>query len=312
MQIDAGTPGEQNTTMRRFWILAAFVLISLPAHSQWVYTALGASDAVGVGASPETNGYVYLIGNWLDNRYTPWELRNRGVSGYTATQIRDTTLVPALNDRPRIVTLWVGGNDIKNSVQLGEATSVLEARYRDAFTTIIRRLSLESPAFIVTATIPDLSRVPAALIFTQQQRDMARDGTLAVNAIIRDVASQYQVPVADLYSDPDSYSWSNYSWDGFHPNNTGYAKMATHFETILQDRAWRIVSGLGDPTGDGGLTPTDAGAVLRISAGINTATDRQAVAADVFPAGGDGRIDVLDSVTMMRRIFGFVPDAQWR
>lgn len=303
-------------TARPFLIVAA-CLFGAALHAAPVYTALGASDAIGTGSSRApavpNGGYVFVISDWLQARYPAWTLHNLGVSGYTAENIRDNSLQPAINDQPDIITVWVGGNDIKDSILSGpEDTATLAARFRPAYTTIIQRLRQETNAFIVTANLPDFSRIPIAGFFDDEYRALAKADSDALNAIIADVATAYQVPVVDLYSDPASYDPTNYSSDMFHPNDKGYAAMAQQYEAVLKAQDWRMISGLGDVSGDGSITPLDTAATLRILGGLSAPLDRQSVAADTFPPGGDGVIGIPDAVQTLRRAMGLVPNSDWK
>lgn len=281
------------------------------------YDALGASDAVGVGAStpgPDgqpNNGYVYRITTWLTTRYPHWTLENRGVEGLTAPEIRDQELSDAVLAQPQIVTVWSGGNDVLLSVLTPEPTSTLRARFEDAFTTILRRLRTETPAQIVTANLPDLSRVPAAIFLSPVGLQLAHNDCVALNESIGRVAALYGIPVVDLFSDPLSYVPANLSPDGFHPNDQGYLNLATLFEAALRAIAWRTVSGLGDVNGDGSISLADAATLLSLVAGTSQATDRQAVAGDASPPGGDNALGIGDAVVIARRAAGLVPDSDW-
>jgi hypothetical protein len=67
-----------------FVVLTCALTLSFCAGSRdrpikFVYLALGASDAVGVGAIPLTEGYVYLIKRDLDRRMPGVFLMNLGV-----------------------------------------------------------------------------------------------------------------------------------------------------------------------------------------------------------------------------------------
>ncbi|HEY3413675.1 MAG TPA: GDSL-type esterase/lipase family protein [Armatimonadota bacterium] len=300
------------------WFACLFGLWAPAGGAALRYDALGASDAVGIGASSPgangqpNNGYVYLLANWLTARYPHWTLENRGVEGLTAPEIRDQELNPAILAQPDIVTLWAGANDVRVSIQKQETTAVLQSGFELAYTTILSRLRGETHAFIVTANIPDLSLVPSAVFLTAPLRQLAHDDSLAVNQSIARVAAAYGVPVIDLFSDPTSYDPANFWVDGFHPNDQGYLILAMRFEAVLQAGAWRKVSGLGDVNGDGVIDIADAAALLSGIGGMSSASNRQAVAGDVAPPGGDGRIDITDAVFIARRVAGLVPDGDWR
>src|ERR687883_259921 len=74
------------------------------------YVAIGASDAVGVGATnPETDGWVPQLGQRLGPDV---RLVNLGVSGSTLHQAIEEQLGPALEAQPDIVTVWLAVNDL--------------------------------------------------------------------------------------------------------------------------------------------------------------------------------------------------------
>ena len=69
--------------------MAAVLSLSIPGCGsgprekkiEFVYLALGASDATGVGATPLTEGYVFLVKRELDRRMPGVFLINLGVPG---------------------------------------------------------------------------------------------------------------------------------------------------------------------------------------------------------------------------------------
>src|SRR3954447_6804124 len=75
-----------------------------------VYAALGASDTVGVGANnPDEEGWVPLVHASLP---AGTQLLNLGISGAILADMLRQELPPALDARPRWVTLWTGVNDL--------------------------------------------------------------------------------------------------------------------------------------------------------------------------------------------------------
>src|SRR5438874_11878896 len=80
------------------------------------YVAIGASDAVGVGArDPETEGWVPRFGARLG---ADVRVVNLGVSGSTLSQALDEQLGPAVDAQPDIVTVWLAVNDLNARVPL--------------------------------------------------------------------------------------------------------------------------------------------------------------------------------------------------
>src|SRR5262245_33993634 len=64
------------------------------------YAALGASDAVGIGASPEAQGYVFQLSRRLNGARHGGSLRNLGILGALVDQIADRELEPAIAFNP--------------------------------------------------------------------------------------------------------------------------------------------------------------------------------------------------------------------
>lgn len=260
--------------LRLLLILIALGLGAGQALAAPVYSALGASDAVGYGAIPESAGYVFRIADWLTPAYGPWTLRNRGVSGYTAPDIRDNSLPAAIADDPTLVTLWVGGDDVTHSVLRGEPTAELQTHFQDAYSTIIRRLRTETSALVVTANIPDISRLPIANLLSSADRQTAHNDSLAVNAIIAQVCAAYNVSVVDVYSDPAAYDSSNLFWDGFHPNNRGYGILAQRFEAVIGPVLLPHSLGGRITTTSGAALPGVTVTIAHNGASIELTTDR--------------------------------------
>jgi len=78
---------------------------------QYIYLALGASDATGVGALPLTEGYVYLIARELDRQIHGVFLVNLGVPGARIDLIKEQARVAKqLGTKADLVTLWTGAN----------------------------------------------------------------------------------------------------------------------------------------------------------------------------------------------------------
>src|SRR5262245_55117721 len=82
---------------------------------EFIYLALGASDATGVGALPLTDGYVYLIARELDRQIHGVFLVNLGVPGARIDLVKEQVRVAKqLGTKADLVTLWTGANDLVN------------------------------------------------------------------------------------------------------------------------------------------------------------------------------------------------------
>src|SRR4051812_1451009 len=175
-----------------------------------VHVALGASDAVGVGATrPAQDGWVPLVTAGLPGGT---ELVNLGVSGATSSDVLAGQLPIAIDADPRWVTLWPGPNDFRNGVALDTFTGQLEQILA----------ALQPPAgeqrTIAVLNLPDLRVLPAFAPIDRATLDAQVHAWNAAIAATVGRHAQYAVLV-DLYA-----SWAELaahpdyiSADGFHP-----------------------------------------------------------------------------------------------
>ena len=185
------------------------------------YVAVGASDAVGVGArNPETDGWVPRFGARLGENV---RVINLGVSGSTLAQALDEQLGPAVDAHPDVVTVWLAVNDLNARVSL-------DAYARD-LDRLLAGLS-RTHARILVGNVPDVSRLaPAA------GRDPValNEQVGRWNDVIATTSARYGATVVDLYA-----RWQEVAEhpeylaaDGFHPSTEGYARLADVFAEAL-------------------------------------------------------------------------------
>src|SRR5213082_1759328 len=109
------------------------------------YVAIGASDAVGVGArDPVTDGWVPRLGARLGPQT---RVVNLGVSGSTLAQALDEQAGPALDAQPDIVTVWLAVNDLNARVPLDQYAADLDNLLGQLETTHAR---------VLVGNVPDL------------------------------------------------------------------------------------------------------------------------------------------------------------
>ena len=196
-----------------------------PTKTKFLYLALGASDATGIGAFPITKGYVYLIRNALEKFFPGVSLLNLGVPTERIGLIKETVRVAVLQVRlkPNLVTLWTGANDLI----AGDDPREFQADLR----FILQNLRKTTSAVIVIANLPDLTKLPR---FREQPSPVVtQDRVRAFNNAITQEASALKVPVVDLFAQASSDNLVS-DLDGFHPNNEGHRDIALLFlEAIL-------------------------------------------------------------------------------
>ncbi|PIE36218.1 hypothetical protein CSA56_00960 [candidate division KSB3 bacterium] len=190
-----------------------------------VYVGMGASDAVGIGAFPLENGYVYKIRDSLQAYAVTVELHNLGVSGKRIGYIESTELPAAIANQPDVVTIWAGPNDLIGGVSV----ETFEARLQSVFA----QLRQQTSAIVVMANVPDLTTLPRFQLFSDS--DVTSERVFAYNAAIARQTSTYAIPLVDLYAGGYADNIDYISLDGFHPSNGGYAKMAElYLEQIIK------------------------------------------------------------------------------
>jgi lysophospholipase L1-like esterase len=231
-----------------------------------VYSALGASDANGVGSSVPCvpfdqscpgMGYVYVTARDLRSRGYSVSLTNLGIA--TAVIGRDfqslgqqynhTILanlieseMPFIDAGSTMVTMFTGINEINViTAALGggaaggsDVNGYIDNQVR-AFSTDYNLLltgarAKANGARIVVLNVPNAAGLPYLARASAGQRQAAQRAAVGM---ARAVNATPNATIVDLMCDSRSYLASNYSGDGMHPNDSGYAFMATEIERAV-------------------------------------------------------------------------------
>ena len=208
------------------------------------YVAIGASDAVGIGASVNTLGYVFQIRDSLEIIADTVEFTNMGVSGHVIEEMINYQMQSTINANPDIVTIWVGGNDFQDHLTsyFFEKSINTVVDFRSDLKVLLGTLKDSLPdAEIFIADLPDMAKLPSVRTFigedpTTASYQAALEIIDSLNTMIREEAIAYQanfIPLlaeGDLTADP-----ANISDDGFHPSDQGYGILTDlYLEAILQ------------------------------------------------------------------------------
>jgi len=209
---------------RRTLLLAALALLAAgcggsgsPSAGPLVYTALGASDAVGIGAVPLSKGYVPTLADDLRTAGFTATLDNLGINGARVDDILDDELPDALASNPDVVTLWTGAND----VIAGDSPEAFGAELE----MLLGALADGTHARVYVADLPDLTQAP--LFRDGSDPDVTKARVDAFNDRIHAAvatAGFVLVRLSDIQL-TDDLVWI----DGFHPNNAGHAVIADAF-----------------------------------------------------------------------------------
>lgn len=189
------------------------------------YSALGASDVVGVGATPLTNGYVYLIADSIEQqRGEGVDLTNLGIPGADVGIIREVSVeVLKRSEPPDLVTVSTGANDV---IQ-GDAVASFEEELKLMLDDV---RSIAPSSTIAMATIPNLTGVPR--FKDRPDPDVTTSRLQSFNAAIARQAVSHNALLVDLYSVPLSDSLVS-ELDGFHPSDEGHRAIANQFLAVL-------------------------------------------------------------------------------
>jgi lysophospholipase L1-like esterase len=225
------------------------------------YTAIGASDAIAVGASvaclpyadcPDGRGYVQVTTRELKARGFTVDLNNLGFPAHVlsrrlqdlGTQYGRTMTgnflqqqAPFVMANTTLVTIFAGANDVDTIVaalgggaggsdQTAYINSQIDA-FGQEFAMLVSLVRDRAPsARIILINLPNMAGMPRRAGASLQQR--RADQMLSVGITTRVINPQASngTLVIDLMCDPRSSETSTYSSDGFHPSDAGYAWIA--------------------------------------------------------------------------------------
>jgi lysophospholipase L1-like esterase len=237
---------------------------------QPVYLALGDSWAFGIGATvPAESGYVAQLADLLREDYkcvpancSDLQLLNLAVPGATTPTMISGQLPDALEilaarngDRyPRndveVITISIGGNDVVNPILAACLSSSIEtcfqtiaselAALRTDLTTALSALreAAGEDTRIVIGTYDNsmpscaLGQNPLVAALAGAVLEGGPGIAQGMNDVIRDVADDYGVEVAEVFGDLAPGDWVGGS-DCLHPNSAGYEKVAVAFAEVL-------------------------------------------------------------------------------
>ena len=230
------------------------------------YTAVGASDAVGVGASivcvpltqcEDGTGYVPLIARQLRSTRAV-TLTNLGIPGAVLSPAihdiarrfgRDVPAnfvereMPFVPSQSTLVTIFGGGNDVNalgDAIERGAAGSDVRG-YVDMqvrafgadFDRLVRGVRERAPnAFVVVLNLPNFALLPYAAGYPAPRRQVMQAISVGFSREANEQRDNGAV-VVDLMCDPRTYEPSRFSRDGFHPNDAGYGTLAEKLLAVI-------------------------------------------------------------------------------
>jgi len=231
-----------------------------PANPNEVfYTAIGASDGIGFGSTvpcfpladcQDGTGYVPLTARRLKADGKIVTLTNLSLPGYVLSRdiqnigngigrgIEGNFIdreVPFVPRNSTLVTVFAGGNDANTigeavargqggadpAAYIAQQVSNFGRDMRALYTGIRERAP---NARIIVLNLPNMAGLPYSANLTVAQKRLLQSIAVGFSAQTNTLVQQGAL-VIDLMCDARSYQAGNYSSDGFHPNDAGYAFM---------------------------------------------------------------------------------------
>jgi lysophospholipase L1-like esterase len=225
------------------------------------YSAVGASDANGVGSSivcfplvdcPNGLGYVPVAARQLRNQGFPVNLLNLGIP--TAVIGRDfqslgqqygrtieanfiDSEMPFVQPNATVVTIFAGLNEINTITTVigagaagGDPNGFIDAQVRAFgadYATLLRGIAgrAGSPRLVVL-NVPNAGGLPFLANASLAQRQAAQRAAVGMTRTVVNPLVSSSTVIIDLMCDARSYQPSTYSSDGLHPSDAGYAFIA--------------------------------------------------------------------------------------
>ncbi|ARU62081.1 hypothetical protein CBW65_14485 [Tumebacillus avium] len=227
LQTNPSTPAKQEAQPA--------VAVDKKAEEPYLIVAIGDSLTKGIGDT-SGKGYVGNLKTRLEAGGQKVNVQNLGISGLESNELVKSVQNPGVQQYfkdAELIMLSIGGNDITHSIggvdKLIGATGIDEKVIRDTqkqytknvqdVLTLIRKSNADAPVIVLGLYNP----------FEGLFEDGGKSDQMLLdwNDNLRKVAQTFpQVKVVPMF---DLFQWNNstmLSYDHFHPNNDGYAKMA--------------------------------------------------------------------------------------
>jgi lysophospholipase L1-like esterase len=235
-----------------------------------VYSALGASDVLGIGSSRpcslfedcDGTGYVWVAARILRSQPYIVTVFNLGIPGIVVSKTFEDLgnqngrlilgniierQMPFVRTDSTLVTVFTGANEVNTiTAALGNGAAgddpegYIDQKVRTFsadYTTLVAGIRSRAPeARIVLLNLPNLAGIPylasASLSHKRAAQRASVQMTAAINAL--PVAS-----VVDLMCDPRLYEAATFSSDGFHPSDAGYAILGTEIARAVTSASYQ-------------------------------------------------------------------------
>ena len=148
-----------------------------------------------------------------------------------------------------VVTVFAGGNDVNTvsaaigggaagSDPVGYVDQQIKA-FGDDFATLLKGIRARATsARIVVINLPNFAGMPFASGYSLERRQMLQKTSVGFNTRVINPLWGQGIPVVDLQCDGRYVDPAYLSSDGFHPNDAGYAALATDVLRAIQTAAF--------------------------------------------------------------------------
>jgi lysophospholipase L1-like esterase len=242
------------------------------------YTAIGASDAAGVGSSavcvpftacPNGAGYVPVIARDLGAGGAPVTLMNLGIpAAVLSRRIQDIgngygrgipgnfidDEAPFVPKNTTLLTMFAGGNDtntiaaaVAGGAGGGDPNGYIDAQIRafaSDFATLVAAVKQRAPAAkLVVANLPNFAGMPYTAGLSPENKVIMQRISVGFSIQAINPLAAQGIAVVDLLCDERFLQPGIFSADGFHPNDAGYRLLADEMLKALRQPAYPAPQG---------------------------------------------------------------------
>ena len=179
-----------------------------------IYVSLGDSLTAGAGTENYSEAYPYLVAQQLGSNEKKVILKNFSYPGAKTSDLIKDLLVPAVAEKPDMITLLIGTNDVHGNIW--------DEEFRNNYEYILKKLTEETQAKIYIISIPYIGSDTLLLPpYNFYYKFKAKN----FNRIIKELADNYKLKYIDLTTPTAELlrqDGPHYSADAFHPSASGY------------------------------------------------------------------------------------------
>jgi lysophospholipase L1-like esterase len=153
-----------------------------------------------------------------------------------------------------VVTIFAGGNDVRTvarALDLGAGGSNPQGfldqqvtNFKNDYNAVLRTIKERAPqSRIVVANLPNFAAMPYTAGYSSTQRLWVQKISVGFSTQVINTLTSQGVAVVDLMCGSQFTNRANFSSDGFHPNDAGYAALADAFMSAITSASYPAPSG---------------------------------------------------------------------